>query len=512
MSRVAFFYALCVLLAGNALAATYYVKPNGSDSADGKSDATAWKTIGKVNNFPFQPGDDVYFKCGGTWTGAVLRINWNGVDENNRAVIGAYYVQDGMEKIGVSGNKPVFDGKDTLPSSQSLGLINLADHREYVTIENLRLINSEGHGVVAGNYPNYVNVKNIETYNTYNGAIKYSNATGGVIEGCTITNSGRKQIEDGSDRPALIAVNNASRDVTIQKNYVYNNYGEGIGLYKATHDCVIQDNVTVDNVGANIYVDAGQGIVIRRNMVYNTRSNKAAGITLSDEGRVSDFPQGVLPCNRNKIHNNFVAYTQRGIVLTGGRAGSTTQNCEVYNNTIVACRDIGLDFPVGPYENNIVKNNIVWCGTPGDSYICSVGNSVTHGGGIVFGSNYYSSAPDSDMQAVTDIGYPSYENGAPKIKKTSGWQSLDLSLNYADFAPVDGSPLIDSGTDLGDAWSQLLDPQKSWFDYANPINSVAVLGDQREQGLGWEIGAAVYVIEMMGIALEPPANVRVIND
>ncbi len=86
-----------LLGAGNVSAATYYVKPDGNDNADGRSDATAWKTIAKVNSFSFQPGDDVYFKCGGTWNER-LYIDWGGVDENNRAIIGAYYLDGGKRK------------------------------------------------------------------------------------------------------------------------------------------------------------------------------------------------------------------------------------------------------------------------------------------------------------------------------------------------------------------------------------------------------------------------------
>lgn len=45
----------------------YYVSNNGSDSNDGKSPATAWKTLDKVNNFKFSAGDGVFFERGGLW-------------------------------------------------------------------------------------------------------------------------------------------------------------------------------------------------------------------------------------------------------------------------------------------------------------------------------------------------------------------------------------------------------------------------------------------------------------
>ncbi|NUR86524.1 MAG: coagulation factor 5/8 type domain-containing protein, partial [Nonomuraea sp.] len=71
--------ALAVVLAGAGLpslapaayaaSSAYFVDPNGDDNADGRSPATAWKSLGKVNAQTFQPGDTVGFISGGQWTG-----------------------------------------------------------------------------------------------------------------------------------------------------------------------------------------------------------------------------------------------------------------------------------------------------------------------------------------------------------------------------------------------------------------------------------------------------------
>ena len=73
-------------------AVNYYVDATGgNDTNNGQSDAMAWRTISKVNNYRFQTGDDVYFKCGQTWTEELLYIDWSGT-AGNRAVVGAYEV------------------------------------------------------------------------------------------------------------------------------------------------------------------------------------------------------------------------------------------------------------------------------------------------------------------------------------------------------------------------------------------------------------------------------------
>jgi hypothetical protein len=46
---------------------TYYVSRDGDDNAEGTSEATAWRTISRVNGAQLQPGDHVLFQGGGSW-------------------------------------------------------------------------------------------------------------------------------------------------------------------------------------------------------------------------------------------------------------------------------------------------------------------------------------------------------------------------------------------------------------------------------------------------------------
>ena len=50
-------------------ATVYYVSNNGNNNNDGKSPATAWKTLSKVNEADLQPGDYVLFERGGYFRG-----------------------------------------------------------------------------------------------------------------------------------------------------------------------------------------------------------------------------------------------------------------------------------------------------------------------------------------------------------------------------------------------------------------------------------------------------------
>ncbi|MBV7276985.1 hypothetical protein I6U48_29390, partial [Clostridium sp. PL3] len=55
----------------------YYVSNYGDDSNSGLSEAHPWKTISKVNNYNFKPGDVVHFKCGDIWREQLIPKNGN---------------------------------------------------------------------------------------------------------------------------------------------------------------------------------------------------------------------------------------------------------------------------------------------------------------------------------------------------------------------------------------------------------------------------------------------------
>lgn len=79
-----------VFLASPIGATTYYLSPSGSDSNNGTSAATAWRTIGRLQqvNGALQPGDQVLFERGGTYPGH-FTINSNG-SASQPIVIGNY--------------------------------------------------------------------------------------------------------------------------------------------------------------------------------------------------------------------------------------------------------------------------------------------------------------------------------------------------------------------------------------------------------------------------------------
>ncbi len=97
-----------------AAGTTYYVDCNAAnDLGAGTSTVTAWKTINKVNNSTFQPGDSILFNKGCTWR-EQLTVPSSGTS-GNPITFGAYG----------SGAKPVISGADVVSSFKTENINSL---------------------------------------------------------------------------------------------------------------------------------------------------------------------------------------------------------------------------------------------------------------------------------------------------------------------------------------------------------------------------------------------------
>lgn len=117
-------FAYSILTVGNqiklhvtaATTVTYYVSQSaGSDSNNGLSSATPWKTLTKASTVTLNAGDSVLLKAGDTWTDG-LQPKGNG-SAANPIFIGSYG----------SGNKPIIDRNDVVQQNG----IHLIDQEGY---------------------------------------------------------------------------------------------------------------------------------------------------------------------------------------------------------------------------------------------------------------------------------------------------------------------------------------------------------------------------------------------
>ncbi len=115
------FSALTILPVG---AADYYIAPDGNDAANGTTAATPWQSLGKVNAYTFQPGDQVLFKAGGSWTGE-LWPKGSGAS-GSPILLGSYG----------TGSRPLIDAQG-VSGSAAIKLYN----QEYWTIQGFEVTN-----------------------------------------------------------------------------------------------------------------------------------------------------------------------------------------------------------------------------------------------------------------------------------------------------------------------------------------------------------------------------------
>ncbi|GAA2819420.1 discoidin domain-containing protein [Streptomyces showdoensis] len=110
-----------------ATGTTYYVDSSGgNDSADGTSTGTPWRSLARVNQQVFQPGDTVRFLAGRTWTGQFAP---KGSGSAGAPVTATSYG---------TGAKPVIAGANTVPSAV------LLENLRHWTLDGLEITNGTG--------------------------------------------------------------------------------------------------------------------------------------------------------------------------------------------------------------------------------------------------------------------------------------------------------------------------------------------------------------------------------
>ena len=85
-----FFFILIFLNAFvlNGQSKTYFISPTGNDSNSGLAIVESWKTLDKINQVIFQPGDQILFETGGRWYGQ-LRPQGSGA-EGKPVILSSY--------------------------------------------------------------------------------------------------------------------------------------------------------------------------------------------------------------------------------------------------------------------------------------------------------------------------------------------------------------------------------------------------------------------------------------
>ncbi len=349
------FAASCLLclLAGSAtslaLAAEYYVAPNGNDGNAGTSPAAPWRTIGKANA-AVKPGDIVYLRSG-KYVNDPIRPGRSGTAGSE------------IRYVAYPGEQPV------LTSNSTSGLkvaIDLTD-RSYVVVDGIDV-----DGVRPGpkaHVDHFVNLYNA-SYNTIsNGTFRYANGWHGI----------RITYEAHHNR----LLDNVIDFVGVYDDGTGHDYGDAIQILRGSHHNLLRGNVITRGAHNLLQVDGPNNVIIE-NVFENDWSEKEGpgrgGRNLTLMGERNLFERNVVknalasadePDNagmkaegrwnivrRNYIFNNI----NEGITTETHSDSKASQNNRIYHNTIYGNGGPawGLTFWNGDgITGNVFKNNIV---------------------------------------------------------------------------------------------------------------------------------------------------------
>ena len=445
----------------NTYAKDYYVKNNGNDSANGTSDATAWKTLNKVNQFSFNVGDDIYFLAGNTWSNN-LTVDWNGTDIN-RTVIGSYYMNNGTETIGVpygmskptfkgtypaifNGANPVFESANAIPSGLYGGLI--AVFANYVTVKNMRLTDSAGYSAVLEKTYHHAIFEDNEFIGSANANLQFKkNSHDNIMRRNKSSLCGLLK-RDSPQLGTHPACNSAvgSWNNLFEDNYITEVYGEGLSSWGAySRNNIFKNNILSAIYSVGIYLSATKDNIVENNIIIGDPSgifDREGPNTGYPGPAISMISERALDNANNIIRNNLIAGTQMcfeaGIWPKGLEAGKKVSG-KFIGNTCV-----GVETAVIVWNDAIdttgleIANNIFF----DYDRECSSASS----GNLNFHNNAWGDGipTDVDCRGAGDV------TGNPNLNTTSNFRLFSPTNmpTAKDFEPLPGSNTENSGAPM----------------------------------------------------------------
>jgi hypothetical protein len=359
----------------NSQSKTYFISPSGDDDNSGLSIKNAWKTLDKVNQFLFQPGDMVLFESGGTWFG---QLKPQGSGEEGKPIILSSYGD---------GNKPVIN----IGRAEGAGI--RLTNQSWWEISNMEITSGAppelgiGHqGIVAVAKGENQHIKHIVVRNCYIhdiwGQLGGNTEYVGYYSCGILVNIQRDRNRDRS-RPVtttiddvLIENNRIERfdkcgiiswgpknNVIVRNNVMDNLGGDGI-FVNGTYKGIIEHNVVkrscmrsgnLDIPGgkdwwphtAAIWIQSAEETVMQFNEVYDTGREKANG-----DGNAYDFDFNCINCicqyNYSKNNHGFLLIMNR-----------TFGNIARYNISENDKTHL-IQFQCDTTDKNIIHNNVFY--------------------------------------------------------------------------------------------------------------------------------------------------------
>jgi parallel beta-helix repeat protein len=323
MRRHLVVFTLCIL-PFPAQAATYYVDAkNGNDSNNGTSQSSAWKSLEKLNTFPFQPGDTILFKRSETWR---EQLNLPSSGAEGRPII--------LDAYG-AGDLPVISGADVLPPGtwNSSPSANIWQARVFTEPNVVIFDGAKGHKQTA--------LENLKQPTDWLWSA-------GTLYVFAPTNPGQAFTKGGVEAGArMSAINLSGRSYIAIRNIQVTGanaapYALGSNIWAIAParkgpppgNLEISHCVVTNSAGDGIHLEGASHSIVDANLVAN---NENVGIQIYRS--LPDFPVSDVTVSNNDVHHNkFI-----GINMAGCPGGSS-------------CRTVTNDQQIGVTKVRITGN------------------------------------------------------------------------------------------------------------------------------------------------------------
>ena len=409
--------ALIRQMIGDAAPATTYANPRyvdpvgGSDSNDGLTTATAWKTVTKVNNTTIPAGAAILFKRGATYTTSLVVDNSG--TSSNRIVVGSYG----------TGALPIFDGGAARYPVQVTG--------NWVTVQDIQVQNAgQSDKVGLGVYGTDCLVQRVT-------------ATGNAIGIQAYNGAHRMRVTASSPSNNTVVIN---PDGSAPGSGSTDDYGAcGIGILQADN-CEVDHNTIVGNVGPSAdFGEDGSAVEIYGSIGTVVHHNTCTGNQTFCE-------LGDVRSDGNVFHNNLIVSdlaNSIGVNAQGVGTFGPVTNTKFHHNTVVltATGTMGLLADSGATfaaHNNIVQAEYLgWTADKIDEghnvYVGSGGNDIQStanaGTGIA-----------STSTTTTTPGFVSSSDyhlaaGSTAINRASPWPTWEAPTSTTCPAPWGPHPI-----------------------------------------------------------------------
>ncbi len=498
MGRIRFAFhslALVTLWCAGAVADDYYVSPSGNDAATGTQDQP-WKTILRVNQASFKPGDRILFEGGSRFSGALRLGRDDSGTREQKLTIGSYGASRATIDGG-NGSAIVLGGcshaviRDLIFVGSGRKNGNAASGLHLADAEDIEVDRIEVHGFrSSGVYLNGVRDGRITRVHAY------ENGFAGISSGGALS----RNLYVGN----CLAENNPG-DPTILKNHSGNGIVIGQVQGAVIEYCEARyngwDMPRKGNGPVGIWTWEADNVLIQYCVSHHNRSTGIDGGGFDFDGGVTNsilqynyshdnHGSGYLICQylgAKPFRNNIVRYNisqddgltnhNSGIYVWVG--GSGMESTDVYNNTIFNSKGAAVAFGVDPrfakeLPRMTFRNNIFVSG-----------ESQIEGGSEKgrFEGNIYWAMGDGGFSVD---GFTSFEawveaTGQEKIGGRVVGRYLDPLLRKIGTGLISNpsqlrslqayrlkavSPAIDTGLDLRSLFT--LDPGRRDF-YGNPV-------------------------------------------